>query len=114
MLEQLVGERRHRGLSVAVLPVVVDGVGDVLVALPGEDVADAIYSNWQDGDREAAMAAFPDELLEQLGVWGTPETARNHFERFTDIEGVEAVSVSFPRAADLEAIESTMRALSPD
>ena len=78
-----------------------------------EDVADAIYGNWQDGDHEAAMAAFPDDLLEQLAVWGTPETARDHFERFTDIEGVEAVSVSFPRGADLEAIKSTMRALGP-
>ncbi|PSP96328.1 LLM class flavin-dependent oxidoreductase, partial [Halobacteriales archaeon QS_1_68_44] len=70
--------------------------------------------NWQDGDREAAMAAFPDELLEQLAVWGTPETARAHFERFTDIEGVEAISVSFPRGADLTEIESTMRALAPE
>ena len=59
------------------------------------------------------MAAFPDDLLEQLAVWGTPETARDHFEQFTDIEGVEAVSVSFPRGADLDAIESTMRALGP-
>ena len=78
-----------------------------------EEVADAIHDNWQDGDREAAMAAFPDDLLEQLAVWGTPEGAREHFERFTGVEGVEAVSVSFPRGADLEAIESTMRALAP-
>ncbi len=77
------------------------------------DVADAIYDNWQAGDREAAMAALPDDLLEQVAVWGTPETAREHFERFTDVDGVEAVSVSFPRGADLDAIESTMRALAP-
>jgi coenzyme F420-dependent oxidoreductase len=78
------------------------------------DVANAVYENWQAGDREAAMAAVPDDLLEQLAVWGTPESARERFRRFTDVDGVEAVSVSFPRAADLEAIESTMRALSPD
>ena len=78
------------------------------------DVANAVYDNWQAGDREAAMAAVPDDLLEQLAVWGTPESARERFRRFTDVDGVEAVSVSFPRAADLEAIESTMRALSPD
>ena len=78
-----------------------------------EEVAHAVYDDWQNGDREAAMAAFPDDLLEQLAVWGTPEAARDHFERFTDIEGVEAVSVSFPRGADLTEIESTMRALGP-
>jgi len=77
------------------------------------DVANAVYDNWQAGDREAAMAAVPDDLLEQLAVWGTPESARERFRRFTDVDGVEAVSVSFPRAADLEAIESTMRALAP-
>ena len=78
-----------------------------------EDVAHAVYDNWQDGDREAAMGALPDDLLEQLAVWGTPEGAREHFERFTDVDGVQAVSVSFPRGADLEQIESTMRALAP-
>ena len=60
------------------------------------------------------MAAFPDDLLEQLAVWGTPGSARDHFERFTGIEGIEAVSVSFPRGADLTEIESTMRALAPE
>jgi coenzyme F420-dependent oxidoreductase len=79
-----------------------------------EDVAHAIYDNWQAGDREAAMAALPEDLLDQLGVWGDPETAREQFQRFTDVDGVEAVSVSFPRTADLDAIESTMRALAPE
>jgi coenzyme F420-dependent oxidoreductase len=76
-----------------------------------EDVAHEVYDNWQEGDREAAMRAFPDDLLERMAVWGTPEQAREHFERFIDVDGVEAVSVSFPRGADLEGIESTMRAL---
>jgi coenzyme F420-dependent oxidoreductase len=78
-----------------------------------EDVAHEVYDNWQEGDREAAMRAFPDDLLERMAVWGTPEQAREHFERFIDVDGVEAVSVSFPRGADLEGIESTMRALAP-
>jgi len=78
-----------------------------------EDVADAVYDNWQDGNREAAMAALSDDLLEQLAVWGTPEEAREQFERFTDIDGADAVSVSFPRGANIDQIESTVRALAP-
>jgi coenzyme F420-dependent oxidoreductase len=78
-----------------------------------EDVAHAVYDNWQEGDRGAAMDALPEEVLEQVAVWGTPESAREHFARFTDVEGLEAVSVSFPRGADLEQIEATVRALAP-
>ncbi|QLD84578.1 TIGR04024 family LLM class F420-dependent oxidoreductase [Natronomonas halophila] len=79
-----------------------------------EDVANEVYDNWQEGDREAAMAAMPDDLLEDLAVWGTPEEARERFERFADIDGPDAVSVSFPRGADLEQIERTMDALAPN
>ena len=79
-----------------------------------ETVANEIYDRWQDGDTDGAIAALSDDLLERLAVWGTPETARDRLARFTDIDGVAAVSVSFPRAADLEQIESTMRALAPE
>ncbi|QLD88038.1 TIGR04024 family LLM class F420-dependent oxidoreductase [Natronomonas salina] len=78
-----------------------------------EEVAHEIHDKWQGGDKQAAIAALPDDLLEQLAVWGTPEEAREHFERFTDVDGIEAVSVSFPRGADLDQIESTVRALAP-
>ena len=87
---------------------------DNLIRQGHEDIANAVYDNWQAGDRDEAMAALPDELLEQLCVWGTPDEARAHFERFTDLDGVDAVSVSFPRAADLDQIESTVRALAPE
>ena len=79
-----------------------------------ERAATEIYDRWQDGDKAGAVAALSDDLLEQLAVWGTPETATDRLERFTDIDGVAAVSVSFPRAANLEQIESTMRALAPE
>lgn len=79
-----------------------------------ETVANEIYDRWQEGDTDGAIAALSDDLLERLTVWGTPETARERLARFTDIGGVAAVSVSFPRAADLDQIESTMRALAPE
>jgi coenzyme F420-dependent oxidoreductase len=79
-----------------------------------ESVAHEIYDSWQDGDREAAMEALDDDLLAEIAVWGTPEEAREHFARFSDIDGVDAVSVSFPRAADIEQIRTTVRALAPE
>lgn len=79
-----------------------------------ESVATEVYDHWQDGEKAAAMAALPDELLEELAVWGTPETARNRIQKFESVEGLEAISVSFPRAANVEQIESTIRALAPE
>ncbi len=78
------------------------------------EAADEVYDRWQAGDTDGAMKAIPDELLEELAVWGTPRTARERLGRFTDIDGLAAVSVSFPRAANREQIESTMRALAPE
>lgn len=78
-----------------------------------EETANAIYDNWQDGEKGAAMEALSDDLLEEIAVWGTPEEALGHFEQFTDIDGVDTVSVSFPRGADLDQIDSTVRALAP-
>lgn len=79
-----------------------------------ESVAEEIYEHWQEGRREKAIETLPDSLLERLAVWGTPETARERFEAFTNIDGVAAVSVSFPRAATVEQVESTMQALGPE
>jgi coenzyme F420-dependent oxidoreductase len=79
-----------------------------------EETANAIYDNWQDGEKGAAIKALSDDLLEEIAVWGTPEEALEHFEQFTDIDGVDTVSVSFPRGADLDQIDSTVRALAPE
>jgi len=59
------------------------------------------------------MAAIPAELLDALGVAGTPEACRDRFDAWTDLDGVDAVSVSFPRGAEPDEIRTTMRALAP-
>lgn len=78
-----------------------------------EALAHDIAAKWGSGEREAAMDAIPDTLLDELGVVGTPEQAREQLERFESIDGVDAVSVSFPRAAELEEIRATLVALAP-
>ena len=79
-----------------------------------EDAAHAIYDAWQDGDRAAAMQRFREEgFLEKAAVAGTPEEAREQLEAWESIDEVDAVSVSFPRAAELDDIEATMDALAP-
>lgn len=78
-----------------------------------EELAHDIAAKWGSGEREAAMAAISDELLDSLGAVGTPERAREQLARFEAIDGVDSVSVSFPRGAELEEIEATLDVLAP-
>jgi coenzyme F420-dependent oxidoreductase len=78
-----------------------------------EETAHAVYDAWNEGDRERATAAIDDELLDDLAVAGTPEEARDRLESFAALDAVDAVSVSFPRAATGEEITSTIDNLAP-
>ncbi|ADJ14909.1 TIGR04024 family LLM class F420-dependent oxidoreductase [Halalkalicoccus jeotgali] len=78
-----------------------------------EEEANAVASAWGSGDREAALAAIPDELLDDLCAAGTPEEARETIERFEAVEGLDAVAVSFPRGASEDEIEATIDTLAP-
>jgi probable F420-dependent oxidoreductase len=39
---------------------------------------------WKEGDRKGALAAIPDEVVDELIVWGTPEQCREHIQRYVD------------------------------
>jgi coenzyme F420-dependent oxidoreductase len=86
---------------------------DSLIRQGYEDVAHEIADSWAEGDREAAMAAISDELLDDVAAAGTPERARELLAEWEAIDGVDAVSVSFPRGANLEEIDETLEALAP-
>lgn len=77
------------------------------------DVATEITDRWHDGDREAALAAIPDALLDDLAAAGTPDRARELLAEWEAMDGVDAVSVSFPRGASLEEIDVTLEAMAP-
>jgi coenzyme F420-dependent oxidoreductase len=79
-----------------------------------EEVAETVHEEWNGGDREVALDAISDDLLDELAVAGTPEEARERLDAFAALDGVDAVSVSFPRAADVEEIDATIDALAPE
>jgi coenzyme F420-dependent oxidoreductase len=87
---------------------------DALARQGHEEIAHEIYDKWQDGNREGALGSMPDDLLNELAVAGTQDEARERFEAFATIDDVDAVSVSFPRAAELEDINATLDALAPE
>lgn len=41
-----------------------------------------MHELWDAGDRKAALAAVPEHVIDELGVFGTPDECRAHVERF--------------------------------
>jgi probable F420-dependent oxidoreductase len=39
---------------------------------------------WKEGDRQAALAAIPDQVVDDLIVWGSPEQCREHIARYVE------------------------------
>jgi alkanesulfonate monooxygenase SsuD/methylene tetrahydromethanopterin reductase-like flavin-dependent oxidoreductase (luciferase family) len=49
----------------------------------GEALA-PMQAAWDAGDRKAALAAVPEEVIDDLIVLGTPEQCRAHIQRYVD------------------------------
>ncbi|HNI34469.1 MAG TPA: LLM class F420-dependent oxidoreductase [Microthrixaceae bacterium] len=47
----------------------------------GEALA-PMWEAWKAGDRAAALEAIPDEVVDDLIVWGPPEKCREHVDRY--------------------------------
>lgn len=78
-----------------------------------DELAHEVAAKWSSGKREVAVATVSDDLLDELAAAGSSAHARDQLGRFEAIEGVEAVSVSFPRGADLDVVTATMETLAP-
>jgi alkanesulfonate monooxygenase SsuD/methylene tetrahydromethanopterin reductase-like flavin-dependent oxidoreductase (luciferase family) len=43
-----------------------------------------MWDAWQEGDRQAALEAIPDSVVDELIVHGPPEACREHIQRYVD------------------------------
>lgn len=77
------------------------------------DLAHDVAAKWGSGEREAAMAAITDDLLDELGAVGTPGHVRDRLDQFAAIDGVDAVTITFPRGAEFDEIAATMETVAP-
>jgi alkanesulfonate monooxygenase SsuD/methylene tetrahydromethanopterin reductase-like flavin-dependent oxidoreductase (luciferase family) len=81
------------------------------------DEADEVAARWRgDGverDRDAAAAAVTDEMVEALGVAGTPDQAREQFAAIESMDVIDRPMVSVPQNASPALAERTMEALAP-
>jgi len=86
---------------------------DALARQGYEETATAVARHWASGDRETAVDAIGDRVLDGLAAAGHPEECRERLAAFERVEGVDAVSVGFPRAADAGELAATADALAP-
>lgn len=58
----------------------------------GERLA-GMWRLWKDGDRKAALDAIPDDVVDELIVWGSPEACREHIGRYV-VNGVTTPAIA--------------------
>jgi len=77
------------------------------------ETATEVTRRWANGEREAAIEAIDEDLLDALAAAGHPEECRDRLAAFEGIDGVDAVAVGFPRRADHEELVTTAERLAP-
>lgn len=75
------------------------------------DSVEQARSCWERGDRGGAADAVDRELLEAVGVVGTPDRAAAQFERWLETPAVDGVVVATPYGVTDEMLRTTLRAL---
>ncbi len=69
-----------------------------------------MWDAWADGDRARALEVIPDEVIDDLIVWGTPEAIRAKVERYA-ANGVTTTAPAILASGD--DLRDTVRALAP-
>ncbi|WP_207386950.1 LLM class F420-dependent oxidoreductase [Frankia sp. Cppng1_Ct_nod] len=75
-----------------------------------EKLLTPMWEAWAAGDRRGALAAIPDEVVDQLIVHGTPEQCRAGIQRYADAGATTVVVVGFGWG---DCAEDVMRAVAP-
>ena len=65
---------------------------------------EAMWSAWRSGDRKAALAAIPDDVVDALIVHGSPDECRAHVQRYVDNGVTIPVLALLPGGDDLSKV----------
>jgi probable F420-dependent oxidoreductase len=77
------------------------------------DALQPMWDAWSAGDRKAALAAIPDEIVDELVVHGSPESCRARIQEYFD-NGVTTSSLAvLPLDPDVP-FQAAARALAPN
>ncbi|MDX1384154.1 MAG: LLM class F420-dependent oxidoreductase [Thermoanaerobaculia bacterium] len=74
------------------------------------DLLRGMWDAWRAGDRKQALEEIPDELVDDLIVWGSPDTCREKVQAYVDA-GVHTPALSLMHPG--EDLMESIRALAP-
>lgn len=77
------------------------------------DQAEAIAAAWREGDRSGAADLVTDEMVADLGIAGTAETAPDRLAEVVGLDVVDRPMLVVPQSADVDTAERTLEALAP-
>lgn len=84
------------------------------VATEFPEAAAAIAEQWSDGERAAARETVTREMLDALGIAGTPETARDRFHALADRPLIDEPLVVPAGRPNADRVWQTAEAIAPD
>ena len=70
-----------------------------------------MWDAWAAGDRKAALAAIPDQVVDDIIIHGSPDECREHIQRYVD-NGVDTPALSIMGFADVDPRQA-IRDLAP-
>jgi probable F420-dependent oxidoreductase len=74
----------------------------------GDQLAD-LWRLWAEGDRKAAAESIPNDVVDQLLVWGKPEQCREHIQRYIDNGVTTPAPALFCGPAELPAVVRALK-----
>ena len=112
LINQLIGQRAARLLSVFGCPALSNGVGCFLAWAGYADAAGTITEGWAAKDRAKTGGALTDEMIDEIAIIGTEEEIRERIQ--SDADGGVHTSIIAPLAATPEDLERTFEAFTAD
>lgn len=77
------------------------------------ETANEVATHWADDNTADAMAAISDDLLDEMAIAGAPAQVGELLEQWEAVDGLDAIAVVFPVAAEPEEIKTTIDSLAP-
>ncbi len=83
------------------------------IATAFPDRAERVADAWRNGERDEAASLVTDEMVSELGIAGTPDTARQRLRALVAETPVDRPLLTIPEQAANELAEGTIEALAP-
>ena len=73
-----------------------------------------MWDAWDAGDRQGALALIPDDVVDELVVWGTPAECKAHIARYVGNGVTTPCLAVLPFGMDLREAVRSLAPLSPN